>query len=176
MVRSQSPSPDRLDVQTEALQPETAELLARVDRLLTDGQPAEALDAATRAVRCPWVENARGVCLLRLGRPGQAVEVLRGLVYDPTGLTIRADAEPLFLANYATALLLSGNDDGFLGVLGAVRDRKHPYVTRLTDAVRRWKAGMTWGGVAPVGPRLEPPAAHPRLPPGGVVTPRPESG
>ena len=44
---------------------------------------------------------------------------------------------------FDVALLLDGNPDGFWSILGGIRDRAHPGVARLDDAVRRWKAGMT---------------------------------
>lgn len=125
-----------------------ADLLTRVDAHLRDGRPGEAL-ALLPVTGSPWLKNARGVCLLRLGRASQAIDALRDLVLHPSGFGVRADADPAFQANYATALLLDGNSDGFLGVLGGIGDRTHPAVARLDDAVRRWKAGMTlWQRVA----------------------------
>jgi hypothetical protein len=50
----------------------------------------------------------------------------------------------VFQANYATALL-DGNADGFWSIFGGIGDQGHPAVARLDDAVRRWKAGMTFG-------------------------------
>ena len=120
------------------------ELLTRADALLAEGRPREALALLPRT-DSPWVRNARGVCLLRLGRPHEAIEALRDLVFDHTGFAIRSDADPVFQANYATALLLDGNAEGFWSVLGGIGDRTHPAVARLDDAVRRWKAGMTLG-------------------------------
>ena len=65
------------------------------------------------------------------------------------GFAFRPDADPLFQANYATALLLDGNTEGVWGVFGGIGDRSHPAVARLDEAVRRWKAGMTfWERVA----------------------------
>ena len=57
--------------------------------------------------------------------------------------------DPAARKGECAALLLDGNSDGFLGVLGGIGDRTHPAVARLDDAVRRWKAGMTvWQRVA----------------------------
>lgn len=123
---------------------DAADLLTRVDALLTEGRPREALAVLPRS-DSPWVRNARGVCLLRLGRPHEAIEAIRDLVFDHTGFVIRPDADPVFQANYATALLLDGNAEGFWSVLGGIADRAHPAVARLDAAVRRWKAGMTLG-------------------------------
>ena len=151
-------TPARPGTHDRAWPPEVADLLARVDRLLGDGRPESALGLLP-ATDDPWLRNARGVCLLRLGRAGRAIDAPRNLVFDPTGFAIRADAEPVFQANYATALLLDGNTDGFFSILGGIRVRTHPAVARLDDAVRRWKAGMTcWQRVGSTlgvgGPRL----------------------
>ncbi len=125
-----------------------ADLLTRVDAHLRDGRPGEAL-ALLPVGGSPWLRNARGVCLLRLGRAGHAIDALRDLVLHPSGFGVRADADPTFQANYAVALLLDGNTDGFFGVLGGIPERTHPAVARLDGAVRRWKAGMTvWQRVA----------------------------
>jgi hypothetical protein len=129
-----------------------------VDRLLREGRPQEALSLLT-ATNGPWVRNARGVCLLRLGRSSQAIDALRDLVFKPDGFGVRPDADPVFQANYATALLLDWNTDGFFGIICGIRERTHPAVTRLDDAIRRWKAGMSfWQRVGSVlgvgGPRF----------------------
>ena len=148
----------RRATQTTAWPAETADLLTRIDQLLRDGRPRDAL-ALLPAAGAPWVRNARGVCLLRLSRAGRAIDALRDLVFDPTGFAFQADAEPVFQANCATALLLDGNTDGFFSILGGIRDRTHPAVARLDDAIRRRRAGMTfWQRVGSTlgvgGPRL----------------------
>ncbi|HVL13192.1 MAG TPA: hypothetical protein VM529_11550 [Gemmata sp.] len=128
------------------LPPEVASVLDGVSRLLADGQAGQALASVEAvALRSPWVDNARAVCFLRLGRPAAAVEALRRVVFDSTGFAVRSDAHPVHQANYAAALLLDGNTDGFFAILADIRDRGHPAVSRLDDAVRRWKAGMSWG-------------------------------
>lgn len=129
-----------------------------MDQFLWEDRPREAL-ALLPGTDAPWVRNARGVCLLRLGRPGEAIEILRDLVFGPGGFAVRSDADPVVQANYATALLLDGNTEGFWGILGGITDRSHPAVARLDDAVRRWKTGMAfWQRVASAlgvgGPRL----------------------
>jgi hypothetical protein len=123
--------------------PEAADLLTRVDQLLREGRPREALDLLP-GTGSPRVQNARGVCLLRLGRPREAIDTLRDLVFGPRGFAVRPDADLTFQANYATALLLDENAEGFWGVLGRIRDRTHPAIARLDGTVRRWKAGMTF--------------------------------
>jgi hypothetical protein len=135
---------DRPAAVNPAWPPDDADLLERVDRLLQEDRPQEALSLLPDSY-APWIRNARGVCLLRLGRQRQAIETLRDLVFNPDGFGIRHDADPVFQANYATALLLDGNTDGFFSILAGIRERSHPAVVRLKDAIRRWRAGMTFG-------------------------------
>jgi hypothetical protein len=124
--------------------PEVADLLARVDGLLQEGQPGRALDAVVRAkLKSPWAANALGVCHLRLGNLQIAVEVFRGLVLQGD-LVLRTDLPTVFLTNYATALLLADNLSGCLRTLDEIRDSHHPAVQRLQGAVRRWREGLTF--------------------------------
>jgi hypothetical protein len=132
---------------------------AQFEELLRAGNPQKALQQIP-AVDPQWERNARGVCFLRLGRPDLAIEVLRSLIFEPGGFAVRLDADPVFQANYATALLLDGNTTGFWEIYGGIRDRNHPAVVQLDEAVRRWKATMTfWQRAASAvgigGPRLE---------------------
>jgi hypothetical protein len=136
---------DRPTIQNPAWPPEAVDLLTRAEQLLRESRPREALALLPAATDSTWLRNARGVCLLRLGRASQAVETLRDLVFERAGFAVRADADPVFQANYATALLLDGNAEGFWSILGGIRDRTSPAVARLDDAVRRWRAGMTLG-------------------------------
>jgi hypothetical protein len=124
-------------------------------------KPADAL-AGLPGGDDPWLRNARAVCRLRLGQPTAAAAELRPALFDRTGLALRRDVEPPFLANYAEALLAEGNTDGFFSILSDIRDRKHPAVVRLDDAVRQWKRGLTFGQrllafVGIGGPQFSPP-------------------
>jgi hypothetical protein len=119
------------------------ELLSRVDQFLQAGKTSEAL-ALVPGSGSEWVRNARAVCLLRAGRASQAIDALRELVFGPSSLVPRPDADPVFLANFAVALLLDGNPEGFHGILADIRNGTHPSVVKLKDAVRRWRAGMSY--------------------------------
>jgi hypothetical protein len=144
----------------ETRPPEVVALLSKAANLLDEGKPALALDAIARLrINSPWARNALGVCQLRLGNAGVAVEVFRGLVLAAGGLILRDDAPVVFKTNYATALLAAGNVGGCQGVLAEVRDETNPAVARLRAAIRRWHDGLTfwqrlnwWMGVQPERP------------------------
>src|SRR5262245_33902605 len=98
----------------DAGRPEVADLPGEVGKLLEEGQPAAALTRLGNArIRSPWLANAAGVCLLRLGNPKAAVETFRGLVLSG-GLILRGDVPTEFKVNFATALLADGNLSGGL--------------------------------------------------------------
>lgn len=118
------------------------ELLNHVGGCLERGKPADALNLLSGSTSS-WAQNARAVCQMRLGRPAEAIAILRPLVFDPAGLSLKRDVPAVFLTNYATALLLEGNADGFYSVLHAIRDRDHPAVVRISAALRRWKRSMS---------------------------------
>jgi len=128
-----------------AIPPEIVELLQKVERLLQDGQPAKALDSLARTkTNSPWLANARGVCQLRLGNPSVAVDVFRGIVLAPGGIHVRTDDPTVFKTNFAIALLQSGNLEGCMSTLFEIREENHPTITRLKDAIDRWKQSLTF--------------------------------
>jgi hypothetical protein len=125
--------------------PEAVEMLAKVQKLLDEGRPGDALDLIARAkVHSPWATNALGVCQLRLGNAAVALDVFRGLVLTSGGLVLRPDVPTVFKTNYAAALLATQNVSGCLGVLIEVRDDNNPAVQKLREAIRRWKSGLTF--------------------------------
>ncbi len=123
--------------------PEVSELLAKVAASLDSAHPQKALELLQRTkVKSPWVTNAMGVCLLRMGDTERAIEVFKGIAVT-SSVCFRTDAPPVFLTNFATALLLAHNVSGCLSALGAVRDEQNPAVQRLRGAIRRWKEGLS---------------------------------
>lgn len=125
--------------------PEIVELLAKVDNALEAGNPKSGLDAIARAKSSsPWSTNALGVCRLRLGDVGGAVNVFRGLALASGGLLLRPDVPAVFKTNYATALLVADNKGGFLSILEELSDADHPAVGRLRGAIERWKQTLTF--------------------------------
>jgi hypothetical protein len=129
----------------EARLPEVVDLLGKVDRLLREGQPGEALDLIARSgVKSPWATSALGVCQLRLGNAKVALDVFRGLALAAGGLSLRRDVPTVFKTNYATALLLLGNLAGGQSALHDAGDDLHPAVVKLREAIRRWAKGLTF--------------------------------
>jgi hypothetical protein len=126
---------------TKTANPSTA--LQHIRQLLEDDRPGEALSFITHSANdSPEMKNARGVCLLRLGRLDEAVAVLRELAYQ--GLTgMSHEAPALFRTNFAVALLRANHDKGgALEIADRLDRNEHPEAARLKDAVRRWKESL----------------------------------
>ncbi len=123
---------------------EVVDVLWKVAKLLEDGRPAAALTVLGDCkIKSPWLQNATGVCQLRLGHVKAAVETFRGLVLSG-GLILRGDVPTVFKVNFAVALLADGNLSGGLLALDEIRQEDHPAVKETRDAFRRWRAGMTF--------------------------------
>ena len=119
--------------------------LRRVEESLAKPDPAEALEHLRHSVPDdPLLGNARGVCLMRLGRVRSAIELYRSFLLDEGTLILKSGLPTVFLANYATALLLDENLDGCLTLLDEASDESHPSVARLRKAVATWRSGLRW--------------------------------
>jgi hypothetical protein len=125
--------------------PREAELLGKVARLLQEGRAEKAVEAISHSklLDSPWVKNALGVCLLRLGEAERAARVLRELVTAHGSITLRQDAPNVFKANFAAALLAGKNISGCLSVLSEVNDEANPTVQQIRDLVRRWQDSLS---------------------------------
>lgn len=90
------------------------------------------------------VRNALGVCLLRLGRNEEGLQVLRSFVLAADGVSERVDVVDPYKRNYALALLLTGAIAGGVDVLNATRDPQHPVAQMLFRAVKDWEKQLGW--------------------------------
>jgi Flp pilus assembly protein TadD len=123
--------------------PTVAELLGRVDALLSDGDLERAL-ASLSAVEHPLLLNARGVCLLRLGQKRKAVELFSRLVFQGDSLSLVEGVPTELVTNLATALLLEDNLVGCRTLLDRADAPSHPEVVRIRSAIERWRQGLGW--------------------------------
>ena len=118
----------------------TSPLLTQVRDLLDANQPEKALDLLRRSRDVSAsVENARAVCLMRLGRSSEALNKLRPFVLQRTGIAVKTDASDTIKANFATALMLERNVSGCQGMLRAVAAQDHPEVRKDLAAIAKWK-------------------------------------
>jgi hypothetical protein len=119
-------------------------VLGRARELLNEGRPGDAMELIVRSRQAsPALDNARAVCLLRLGKVDEALRVLRALLFPRGSICIDEDAPVVFRTNFVTALLMAGNVVAGTDVLGAIHESKHPAVLKLHGAIRQWKKGLS---------------------------------
>lgn len=113
-----------------------------IRELLNSGKPDQALQYIERnGQNNQPMLNARGVCLMRLGRVEAAVEALRDLTFH--GLVcIPSDTPPLYQANYATALLMKGYTQEALEIMTSLAPNQHPYIAALHQTIAEWKKNL----------------------------------
>lgn len=87
------------------------------------------------------MKNARGVCLMRLGKAESAAGVLRDLVFGGL-ICIPSDTPPLYQANYAAALLMKGYNQEAMEILAGLGPQQHPYIAALYERIVEWKRGL----------------------------------
>ncbi|MEW4565225.1 hypothetical protein AB1K70_22060 [Bremerella sp. JC770] len=131
------------NVSQESVIDGSSSLLVRVNRLIQDGQYGQALNLVHASGRDLTLKNAKGVCLLRLGKYDEAVSVYREIVFKQGCVWVRPEIPTIYKVNFATALLLAGQIEGGLSVLGQAMDEGHPGVVRLRQSIRRWKQSFT---------------------------------
>lgn len=116
--------------------------MQRIVRFVEASNYEKALDLLNSAARSPEARNARGVCLLRLGRYQDAMRLYRDLVMAPGGTWLRGDVPLHQKFNYAVSLLLGGHPAGCLEVLADINEREHPMNLTIRAAIRKWEASL----------------------------------
>ena len=118
--------------------------IERVRELLNKDRPEDALKFIEHLdQKTPVMENARGVCLMRLGKIEEAVSVLRDIAFQGY-ICIPTDTPVLYQINFATAMLLSKNNDGALDILNKLDEKEHPEISKLKEAIRGWVKGLNF--------------------------------
>ncbi len=119
--------------------------LEGVRSLLEQGRPEAALEMVNHSGQKspPW-QNARAVCLMRLGKAEEAIRVLRTIVFPAGSIYPPDDVPALYKANFVSAMLLIHSVETVMPVLEHLKDESHPYVRQLLTAVRYWHKGLTF--------------------------------
>ncbi len=90
------------------------------------------------------IRNARGVCLMRLGRYDDAISLFRSLVMELGTPNLRQGIPTIFATNFALALLLSGRWSGCQEALGDIKDRHHSSVIHTKSIFDQWLSKLGW--------------------------------
>ena len=119
------------------------DVLDSIRELLDQGRVEDALQLINRrGQKSAAIENARGVCLLRLGKYQQALATFRDLVFPGGSFGIDPETPTVFQTNYVTALLTLNNVVVARSILDQIEDKHHPAAVRLRSAIGKWKKSL----------------------------------
>ena len=116
----------------------------RINELVSQGNFEKAFQLLNTKGDDLESQHAKGVCLLRLGRYKEAIDVFRRLVLNPGCIWMRPDRPLLYKTNFAVALLLGGHPAGCTAVLSEIDNDKHPSVVRLREIIKRWEKTLSF--------------------------------
>jgi hypothetical protein len=94
----------------------------------------------------PTSRNLLAVCHLRLSEAQQALDILRPMIFPDGGFLPKESAEPAWIVNFATAMILRGDLNAGRSALRWLKDPNHPEAVRLLGAVEAWKKSLGAGG------------------------------
>lgn len=119
-------------------------LMDKVKGLIDQGQFEQVVHLINRGgQRPPEMENALGVCLLRLGKAEAALNVLRSLAFENGSVSMLPDTPAIYKVNFVTAAILTGNVSIGFSLLDQIHDEDNPAVIRIRAAIKRWKESCT---------------------------------
>ena len=115
-----------------------------IRKLLNQGRPQDALKFIEHlGQKTPVMENARGVCLMRLGKIEEAISVLREVAFQGY-ICMPSDTPVLYQINFATAMLLSNCNEGAFSILNELDEKGHPQAAKLKNAIKRWVKSLSF--------------------------------
>ena len=118
--------------------------IEHIRTLLNQSRPHEALKFIEHlGQKTPAMENARGVCLMRLGKIEEAISVLRDIVFQGY-ICIPLDTPVLYKTNFATAMLLSNHKEGAFDILDKLDEKEYQQVAKFKDAIRQWIKSLSF--------------------------------
>ncbi len=113
-----------------------------IRELLNQGRTQEALRYVEHLGQNSSVmENAKAVCLMRLGKVEQAVSLLRDVVFQGY-ICIQPEIPMLYQINFAAAMVLANKKDFAISLLAKPEVRSHPQAAKLYEAIRQWRKGL----------------------------------
>jgi hypothetical protein len=88
--------------------------------------------------------NIKAVLLMRLGRPNEAISLLRPLIFDLSLLSLKPGIPNNVVINFATALLMTGHVGGCLEIIDGLPDQKNDKIKRIRKSIRDWEKTLSW--------------------------------
>ena len=120
-------------------------VLLNVARLADAGQADKALALLSNSgLNSDAARNARGVCLLRLGRIDDALRLFRSLSIPNDCTWMKPELPVIYRTNFCTALLLAGHAGGARELLRSMIEQSHPSVLRLRQVLNEWQSTLSF--------------------------------
>jgi len=131
--------------------------LLRARELMAKGDYQAALNALPSVHRDLETRNTYAVCMMRMARFQEAIDLLRQVTVDTTLNRMRPDVPDHIRINFATALFFGGRPSGGLEALVEINRDDDPAVILVRDGARKWISNMSFirrldwriNGVAP---------------------------
>ncbi len=118
--------------------------IEHIRELLNQNRPADAMKFIDHLGQdTPVMENARGVCLMRLGKIEKAAAILRNALFQGQ-ICIPTNAPVLYRMNFATVMLLSNQKDAAFPILKQIDAKEHPEAAKLKEAVQQWVKSLSF--------------------------------
>ena len=118
--------------------------LEHVRELLSQGRTQDAMKFIEHlGQKTAVMENAKGVCLMRLGKIEEAVSALREIAFQGY-ICIPSDTPVPYQINFATAMLLANHKDGAFSILNKLDEKEYPQTATLKNAIRQWVKGLNF--------------------------------
>jgi hypothetical protein len=94
--------------------------------------------------REPEFLNCRAVCLLRMHRFEEAVDLLRGVVLSPGTVILRSGVPRHYAVNFAIALFYGGRPAGAIDILDELNSEQDESVRKFRQSIDEWVRSMSF--------------------------------
>lgn len=118
--------------------------LLHARQLMSKGEYQKALSALPSSNRDLEVRNVCAVCLMRMNRFEEAIDLLRTVSINSNINRLRDDVPLHVRINFATSLYFGGRPAGGLEALQEIKHDDHPAVKLVREHARKWVAQMSF--------------------------------
>ncbi|MCA9038779.1 MAG: hypothetical protein KDA65_00390 [Planctomycetaceae bacterium] len=119
--------------------------IQRVASLVDSGHYQDALHMLSSGnTTLPEIRNARGVCLMRMKRYRESLDLFKSLVIPLNCTWMRPELPVIYRANLVTALILAQLPQGAHLALLEIQEQDHPSIIRLRQVMERWISQLSW--------------------------------
>lgn len=118
--------------------------LQHARQLMAKGEYQKALTTLPSSNRDLEVRNVCAVCLMRMNRFEEAIDLLRPVAINSSINKMREDVPIHIRINFATALYFGGRPAGGLEALQEIKCEDHPSVKLVREHARNWVAQMSF--------------------------------